>query len=72
MTAPSPERIKFIGRVPNLKKTHDAMAHFLIELCRLSDEEWKGLRTKRTEQHYKRARQFIKQAGFKYEPKKQS
>jgi hypothetical protein len=63
MTAPLPILTKL--------KTHDAMAKFLIGLCRLSDVQWKGQRTADTNERYKRARQLIEQAGFKYKPKKQ-
>ena len=53
-----------------LQKSHDAMVRFLIHLCRVSDEQWGGYRDEPTDKRYKRARRLIKQAGFKYEPKK--
>ena len=59
-------------KLADIVKCHDEMAHFLIGLCRLSDVQWKGKRTKDTNERYKQARQLIKQAGFKYEPRKQS
>ena len=52
----------------SLKKSHDAMAHYLIYLCRFSDEEWHGKRTEKVEEHYRQARELITQAGFKYDP----
>lgn len=50
-----------------LQKSHDAMAKYLIYLCRFSDVHWGGRREGDTEKHYQRALRLIKQAGFKYE-----
>lgn len=63
---------KWTAATNDLKKSHDAMARFLIGLCRLSDVQWKGQRTAATNIRYRQARRLIKQAGFKYEPRKQS
>lgn len=49
-----------------LQKSHDAMARFLVSLCRFSDIHWGGRRTGDTERRYQRALKLIKRAGFKY------
>jgi len=59
-----------MSRLTDLKESHDAMARYLIHLCRIGDEQWNGQRTDSAEKNYQRARQLIEQAGFKYEPKK--
>ena len=43
------------GTVDGMKRTHDAMAKYLIYLCRISDEKWKAYRTKDVEKHYMKA-----------------
>lgn len=51
----------------DIKKTHDAMARFLIGLCVYSDKY--GLnRSSDAERRYRTARRLIRRAGFKYEP----
>jgi len=52
-----------------LQKSHDAMAKYLVYLCRFSDVKWNGYRDDDCEKHYLRARGLIKRAGFKYDPK---
>jgi hypothetical protein len=58
-----------------LQKSHDAMARFLLYLCRYSDayigecNRYSG-RTVEVEEHYQKARRLIKRAGFSYNPSK--
>ena len=52
-----------------LKRSHDAMARFLIRVCRDSDERFSGNRSDIAQRHYNVARRLIKQAGMKYEPR---
>ena len=54
----------------DIKRTHDEMARFLIELCAYSDSAWGSSRTADTKRRYNKARRLIRRAGFKYEPKK--
>ena len=49
-----------------LQKSHDAMAKFLVHLCRFSDVRLGGCRTVTVEGHYQKALRLIKRAGFKY------
>lgn len=52
-----------------LKKSHDAMARFILSLCRFSDTAWHGQRDTHVEKQHLRARRLLKNAGVKYEPK---
>lgn len=52
-----------------LQKSHDAMAKFLVALCKHSDTKYRGYREPKVEDNYQTARKLIKRAGFKYEPK---
>jgi hypothetical protein len=54
-----------------LQKSHDAMARFLVALCRFSDVVHNGYRSAKTEEHYLKARRLLKRAGAKYQPPKQ-
>jgi hypothetical protein len=47
-----------------LKKSHDAMARFLIKLCRHNDASWYG-----ASDEYRQARKLIEKAGMKYKPR---
>jgi hypothetical protein len=53
-----------------LQKSHDALARFLVHLCRFSDNRipTHGVRMPEVEEHYQGARKLIKRAGFKYAP----
>lgn len=51
-----------------LKKSHDAMARFIVELCRYSDRMYgDSHRGTKTKQHYARAMRLLNCAGIKYE-----
>lgn len=49
-----------------LKKSHDAMARFLVSLCRDSDERLIH-RTDEAQRQYDRAQRLIRAAGLKYD-----
>lgn len=49
-----------------VQKSHDAMAKFLIKLCRHSDDKWNGRRKADCNKDYNLARKLIKAAGFPY------
>lgn len=48
-----------------LKKSHDAMARFLLSLCHSSDMAY-GSRTEECEENYAKAVHLLKKAGFEY------
>ena len=54
-----------------LRKSHDEMAAFLMELCHISDH-WFITRTSSAEEQYQKARALLVQAGFDYEPEVRS
>lgn len=52
-----------------LKKSHDAMAKFLVEICDQSDRVYgPARRHSRVSKAYRKAIRLIEAAGFKYPP----
>lgn len=49
-----------------IKKSHDAMANFLVKLARYSDTIYSGNRSEAGQKHYLSALRLIRKAGFKY------
>ena len=54
-----------------LRRSHDAMARFLLSLLKFSDKKGMAQREPAVERHYQRALKLVRRAGFEYEEPKQ-
>ncbi len=53
-----------------LRRTHDAMARFLLKMLKFSDDDrtWAGRRVPVVEKQYQQALRLVREAGLTYEP----
>lgn len=57
-----------VAELKRCRKSHDAMAQFLLRLLKFSDKKGMAKREPVVEKHYQKALKLLHQAGINYEP----